>query len=731
MKSLSIFPFISFSVLLTMAQQSKIDSLENLLKTAKEDTNKVNILYQLSEECNEEDILKYAMPALQLAEKLNYKKGMANACNNIGYAYGNQMNSSKALEYFKKSLVIQEEIGDKEKIALSFNNIAEVYNNRGDITEALEYHQKSLDIYEALGNKYGIARSFNNIGAIYRNLGDNSIALDYYKRSLAIREELGNKQDLAIILGNIGELYNAQGLPVMALEYYQKSLKSSEEIRDSIGINITLNNMGVIYDLQGNYPLALESYQKSQSICEYIGDTSGIAYSLHNIAGIYKNEGDTAKALNYYQRSLKIREDLGDRKGIAESLNSIGSIYEYFRVDHTKALEYLKKSLEIQTDLRNKQGIAMVLNNIGKIFFRKGDFHEAETYITRSLNIAKEVGYPLEISQASRTLSDMYAAQGKYKSAYEMYVLFKLMSDSVSNDETRKSVVRQLMQYEYEKKEAVMKAEQEKKDGIAIAEIGKQKVIRNSIVGGTAIIILFSIFSFIFYKRKRDAEVKQKETLFNLQVSETEMKALLSQMNPHFIKNSLNSIDDYIQDNDKDNSSRYLNRFSRLMGKILENSREKQISLKEDLEALELYIQLENLRMENKVVNTMDVSPEINTEEILIQPMLMQPFVENAFKHAFNKVENPKLEIKVSMKDEMIHCIVEDNGKGREPRDEGVHESKDKIESLGVKVTQERLDIINKIKKSKAYLAFEDLKDVNQKSVGTKVELVVPASFAF
>lgn len=164
---------------------------------------------------------------------------------------------------------------------------------------------------------------------------------------------------------------------------------------------------------------------------------------------------------------------------------------------------------------------------------------------------------------------------------------------------------------------------------------------------------------------------------------------------------------------------------------ILESSRKEEVSLNEDLESLELYMQLENLRMQNKVKCNIHVSPEIDTENTLIPPMLLQPFVENAFKHAFDGIENPQLEIKISLNDEVLHCTVTDNGKGRSTEQKVVTETHEKHQSLGMTVTRERLDIISKIKKTKAYFAFEDLIDSHKKATGTKVLLTVPASFGF
>ena len=220
-----------------MAQNKQIDSLVVVLKIVKEDTNKVNILYQLSDESmDDKDVLHYAEESLELAEKLNYKKGIANASNNIGYVFMNKGDLANALEWYYKSLIIQKEIGDKLGIATSHNNIGLIYNNQGNIPKALECFIRSLKIQEEIGDKEGIAHSLNNIGGIYYNQGNISSALDWFQKSLKIREEIGDKHGIATSLINIGAIYDDQGNLPKALEWYYKSLTLQKEIGDKLGI---------------------------------------------------------------------------------------------------------------------------------------------------------------------------------------------------------------------------------------------------------------------------------------------------------------------------------------------------------------------------------------------------------------------------------------------------------------------------------------------------------------
>ncbi|HEX7413331.1 MAG TPA: tetratricopeptide repeat protein, partial [Bacteroidia bacterium] len=233
------------------AQNRNIDSLLTLLKKpTTNDTIKLHILVSLSEECDEQDILKYAKPAVELANKLlsvipsevdeqnkpstplrlTINKQKALALNNIGYICNRQGQIKEALDYYHYSLKIQEEINDKTGIAASLINIGFIYNNQGNATQALDYYQKSLKIQQEIKDNYGISYSLNNIGAIYEKQGDVKQALDYNLKALKMAEELGNKQLQANTLGNIGTSYYKQGQLKVSLTYYSRSLKIRKEI---------------------------------------------------------------------------------------------------------------------------------------------------------------------------------------------------------------------------------------------------------------------------------------------------------------------------------------------------------------------------------------------------------------------------------------------------------------------------------------------------------------------
>ncbi len=316
---MNIYKYLLISILIincllttsySLAQNEvKIDSLLNQLKTAKADTNKVNILNSLAWKLrnNKPDkSFKYATLALSLSKRLKFKKGTATSYQHIGIFNKNKGNYRQALIYYFKFLKIVKEIGDKKAIAACFGNIGEVYMDLGNYVKAIQYHMKSLKVQEELENKIGVADCFNNIGIVYYYQGNYEKVIEYFLESLKIREELGDKKGIAGSLNNIGIFYKNQNKYEKAIEYYMKSLKISKELGDKLAIADNLNNIGVVYYMQRNDEKAIDYYLQSLKIKEELGDKEGIAESFANIGEFYKENSKLEKAVEYTIKSLNI-----------------------------------------------------------------------------------------------------------------------------------------------------------------------------------------------------------------------------------------------------------------------------------------------------------------------------------------------------------------------------------------------------------------------------------------
>ena len=229
-------------------------------------------------------------------------------------------------------------------------------------------------------------------------------------------------------------------------------------------------------------------------------------------------------------------------------------------------------------------------------------------------------------------------------------------------------------------------------------------------------------------REKAESLLREKENAFRRKLAETEMAALRAQMNPHFIFNCLNSIKLYTEENDTETASFYLTKFSRLIRRVLENSRSEKITLENELDALELYIQMEAMRFKEKVRYQIHVDEEIDLQFMCIPPLLLQPFVENAIWHGLmHKPEGGHIEIRLSvLEGDLLRVVIEDNGVGRDRAAALKSKSATQHKSLGMQVTSERIEAINHLYHIETKVGIEDLKDAQGRPCGTKVQLDIP-----
>jgi len=223
------------------------------------------------------------------------------------------------------------------------------------------------------------------------------------------------------------------------------------------------------------------------------------------------------------------------------------------------------------------------------------------------------------------------------------------------------------------------------------------------------------------------AENEKIKATYDKQLAELKITALKSQMNPHFIFNSLNAIKLYIINNEKENAVYYLNKFSKLIRKILASTREKEISLAEEIETMQLYVNIENIRFSNEIDFSLSVDESIKLYTIKIPPMILQPFIENAIWHGLSsKKSNKKLKLTIQKhKKSHIRISVQDNGIGRKKSAKLNTLKMRKKESLGIKLTKERLRNFAKKYQTNYSIDFTDLYS-DTISTGTKVEITVP-----
>lgn len=237
-------------------------------------------------------------------------------------------------------------------------------------------------------------------------------------------------------------------------------------------------------------------------------------------------------------------------------------------------------------------------------------------------------------------------------------------------------------------------------------------------------LIIIVVFRVRLNQLKKEQE---RETRTQIEISKNELKALRAQMNPHFLFNSLNSIQQFILTHKEDEAVFYLNKFARLMRMILNNSEKPSVTLKEEIDALKIYVELEKMRFSNKFDYEITVAENIDTEYEQIPTMLLQPFVENAILHGLTPGQKQgMLKINFLVRNNFIHAIVEDNGIGRKKSNEMNKDSHRSHASMGMKITQDRLKLMGSVQQTTFNARIIDLTDKDGNAAGTRVEITWP-----
>ena len=239
------------------------------------------------------------------------------------------------------------------------------------------------------------------------------------------------------------------------------------------------------------------------------------------------------------------------------------------------------------------------------------------------------------------------------------------------------------------------------------------------------------LLGLLFYWIQKSIKEKQaqqlKESNFEKQLAEVQMQALRSQMNPHFLFNSLNSIKHYVINKDKRDAANYLTKFSKLMRNILQNSNHSLVSLEKEIELIRLYMEIERMRFENPFEITVEVEEHLNISSTLIPPMLLQPYVENAIWHGLRyKEKEGRIWLKVLESENGFLCIIEDNGIGRAEAEQIKNKNTIQKKSMGTQITKNRIELINKLYGQSAVEETIDLFDNHGKALGTRVVLKIP-----
>lgn len=539
---------------------------------------------------------------------------------------------------------------------------------------------------------------------------DPQSALVLIDEALAISGEIKWRKGESFAFSKRGEIYYVMADNLKAMDAYQASLKIAESINDESQIATLYNNLGNIYADAKQFEKAIENYESYLSFSEKLKLVPNQIKALNNIGNVLNENDKMDEAIPYFNEALKLSKQIDNTFFRAAIINNLGVAYKR-KKDYKNALQSFNEALELSSEIENKYIKASALNSLGKVNILLEHYDSANFYAQKALKLSEEIVNVEWQADSWKVLQQVYENEDKLTLAFSAYKNYIQLRDSVSSEEKKAEVTRKDMQFQMEKQEALAKT-----------EIKRQTLIRNTAIAAGALLLLLSILGYVLYKNKRDAEAQKKAAELKTKMAETELKALRSQMNPHFIFNSLNSISDYLSRNDVAKANDYLIKFSKLTRAILENSEKEMISLEDDLELLQLYVEIESLRLKNKLSYQVKIDKDIDVENTLVPPLLLQPFIENSIWHGIaHKQTAGEILVDIKKVNQKLVCTVDDNGVGRNHT--GTEKGNSK--SMGINITNSRLELINEIHQVNGSIHFFD------KAQGLRVELVLPLELIF
>jgi len=651
-----------FLFLIYASAQNKVDSLLQVLSLEKVDSNKVKLYGQLGglyKNSIPDTAIYYYSKGLEISKNNNHKLNIARGLIKLGNVYETKSDFKKALSYNEQALAISDEIDKKNVKANILVSIALIYEKKGNYDKAMGYYLKAFEIFNKNNDNIGLAMVYNNMGLIYYNKGQHDRAIETYQKAVKIYEKTKDDANLAISFINIGRIFMGEENYDKAITYYDKAIFILIKTNNLNDMGIAYLNEAIAYMGKENLEKATEYNNKAFKIFKKIGNSYILSYVYDNFSYIYTQKGNSKKSIEYTLLSLLIAEELGDKLGISYKLGSIASDYNSLKQHNTSI-----------------------------------------TYATKSLVLAKEIGSLEYQMNAYKQLSDAYTGKKNYKKALENKVLQTQLKDSLFNIEKTEKINDIQTKYETEKKDLEIANK-----ALAIDNLEK-KAQRNKIfMLASALILGLGILALVLFYRNRLTKEKYKAELFN-------QKLLRSQMNPHFIFNTLTSIQSYMFEKDTLKAAMYLSSFSKLTRSILEGSRHDFVSLQEEYETNENYLKIQQMRYDSLFDYSISIDENIDPDHVQIAPMLIQPFIENSIKHGFKDIDyKGHLQIMYKKIDNKIQITIQDNGKGVTDNKEHTHKSH------ALSITKERLQILNRRSKEKITLSVENAIDKGYKVV--------------
>lgn len=439
-------------------QQRKTDSLYNVLKTTKADTNRVNVLYSLSDAFYDTEpykAIEYANQGLALSNKIAFTKGISTCLKVLGLSYYHLGKFDTALIFFEKRFIIVSEINDRKGIASTYDIMGVINLHFGKIDKALELRKKANDIYVSLNEKSLLASGYNWIGNIYKDQGEYSIALENFLKALKIYETENDDQNIGYPLINISSIYRYMKQYEKAKKFALDAKNKFEIANNPNGVGASLYRLAIIYSEEKDYDNAIKYLLEAKKTFEDTQNSYTLTLVNLLLGTCYQNKGYNEVAIKLYNNALIAAQSIGDLSLISTVIQNLSTVY-YAKGDYLKALDYLLKTKKIFTEIKDRKALLEISTNFIEIFSR--------------LN--------------------------KPDSVLKYFQRYQRLSDSLFSEQNSKSIAEMQTRYETEKKDQLIQLQE-------ITLKNKKLILQGSLAGGVLVFTLLILIIILYRKRNK------------------------------------------------------------------------------------------------------------------------------------------------------------------------------------------------------------------------------------
>ncbi|WP_318309564.1 tetratricopeptide repeat-containing sensor histidine kinase [Flagellimonas crocea] len=600
------------------------------------------------------------------------------------------------------------------------------FYKRTDLEKSIDFIARSMEPLGSSGNKKELSSSLRTLGEIYLFHKQYDLAITNFKDALAAQESNRTKLELgkAYVLNGDHE----DAVSVLEPLITVKNMVPYQRVELFETLGDAEKELANLKQAQDYYRQGLVIAKKNQISPKEIDLST-------KIADAFASEDRIIEAEGFYQNSLDLSKQVAPERLIQES-EKVADFYNK-KSRYEDEIQLRKRNLDELKQLPRSavaasgQSISAsdtittqrINYKIANAYIAQDKLDEAIPYLEKSIVEADRDDDLVVQKDATRKLSEVYRYKGDYTKALESYQDYVAVVDSLYvRKEQEISRAARFNREIANTQNRISSLEQERelsqsKYNLAVTEqqlyeetSKRQKWIIYSLVFGIALMALTAL---LYYRSNR-----QQKLANNLLA----LKSLRTQMNPHFIFNALNSVNNFIAKSDERSANRFLSEFSVLMRSVLENSEEDFIPLAKELELLELYVKLEHSRFSDKFDYQIEVDGKIDIDAFQIPPMLLQPYIENAIWHGLRyKEEKGFLKILVrQVTNDMLEIRIEDNGIGRKKSATLKTANQKKQKSKGMGNIQKRIQILNDMYKNRVEVSISDL---NGDQTGTRVSL--------